>query len=125
MSWVSPASAAESLFQGSQSRGNGIKHTSLHPSLTRYPGLDLLLLIGALALEVIAYSGHHHFFKDMWHSPVHSADQGECSVLHRYCQEGERTHWLSQNILIIACLLRVQNCKQPELFSWLLYLLLY
>lgn len=57
--------------------------------------------------------------------PCAQCRPGWCSVLHRYCQEGERTHWLSQNILITACLLRVQNCKQPELFSWLLYLLLY
>lgn len=70
------------------------------------------------------YSGDHHFFKDMWHSPVHSADQGD-ALLHRHCQEGERTHWLSQNILITICLLRVQNCEQSELFSWLLYVLLY
>lgn len=55
-SWGFPASAAESLFLGSHSSGNGIKHTSLHPSQTGYPGPDLLLFICALALEAITYS---------------------------------------------------------------------
>lgn len=57
--------------------------------------------------------------------PCAQCRPGWCSVLHRHCQEGERIHWLSQNISIKVCLLRVQNCKQPELFSWLLYVLLY